>query len=321
MATAQVAPTIRIGLVAYRDRGDAYVTRTFDLTEDLDGMYTELMRFQAAGGGDGPEGVNQALHEAVTTMSWTDDPNAYKVVFLVGDAPAHMDYDNDVRYPQTVREASRLGIVINTILCGTNRAAKRNWQKIAGLGQGQYFQVHQNGGAVAVATPYDKRMAKLSRELDQTRLSYGSRKERAAVEKKRSRVDAVMSESSVASAARRAAFNVSASGKSNLLRDKDLVADVTAGKVDVEALAPAQLPAALKGKSTEEVQAEVTERAEKRAKLEKQIKQLSDQRQAYIRDEIATRGKGESLDDKIFSTIRSQAAGKGLTYEADATRY
>ncbi len=32
-------------------------------------------------------------------MSWSQDPNVYRVVFLVGDAPPHMDYQNDVKYP------------------------------------------------------------------------------------------------------------------------------------------------------------------------------------------------------------------------------
>ncbi len=54
MAQSQPAPEIRMGLVAYRDRGDAYVTRVVDLSEDLDSMYATLMDFQADGGGDGP---------------------------------------------------------------------------------------------------------------------------------------------------------------------------------------------------------------------------------------------------------------------------
>ena len=39
MAAAQPAPELRMGLVAYRDRGDAYVTKRFDLNDDLDSMY------------------------------------------------------------------------------------------------------------------------------------------------------------------------------------------------------------------------------------------------------------------------------------------
>src|SRR5688500_3479429 len=87
MAQAKPAPELRIGLVAFRDRGDEYVTRIVDLSPDLDSMYATLMDFRADGGGDTPESVNQALHEAVHRMSWTTQGDAYKVVFLVGDAP------------------------------------------------------------------------------------------------------------------------------------------------------------------------------------------------------------------------------------------
>ena len=54
MAQAQPSPEIRIGLVAYRDRGEAYVTRVVNLSSDLDTLYATLMDFRAEGGGDGP---------------------------------------------------------------------------------------------------------------------------------------------------------------------------------------------------------------------------------------------------------------------------
>ena len=47
IAGGKPAPQLKIGLVAYRDRKDAYVTKVFDLTEDLD-------RAEADVGDDGP---------------------------------------------------------------------------------------------------------------------------------------------------------------------------------------------------------------------------------------------------------------------------
>ena len=117
MASAQQAPEIRIGLVAYRDRSDAYVTKVVDLSSDLDSVYAALMDFEANGGGDTPESVNAALYDAVHNMSWSQEEQAYQVIFLVGDAPPHMDY-NEVRYPEIVASALEKGIVINTIQCG-----------------------------------------------------------------------------------------------------------------------------------------------------------------------------------------------------------
>jgi hypothetical protein len=61
MASAQPAPEIKIGLVAYRDRGDDYVTQVIDLSSDLGSMFATLMDFEANGGGDSPESVNKAL--------------------------------------------------------------------------------------------------------------------------------------------------------------------------------------------------------------------------------------------------------------------
>jgi len=54
LASADPAPAIRMGLVGYRDRGDAYVTTRTDLSGDLDAVYTQLMQYGADGGGDGP---------------------------------------------------------------------------------------------------------------------------------------------------------------------------------------------------------------------------------------------------------------------------
>jgi len=149
MASAQSAPTIKMGLVAYRDRGDDYITHSSDLTDDLDTSYGTLMGFQAAGGGDTPESVNRALYEAVTQLSWSQDDSTYRVIFLVGDAPPKMNYPDEMQYPEIVKLAKSKGIIINTIQCGHMRETTQSWQQIASLGQGDYFQVEQSGGAIS----------------------------------------------------------------------------------------------------------------------------------------------------------------------------
>ena len=54
VARANEKPDVKIGLVAFRDRGDAYVTQTTPLTNNLDAVYETLMALRADGGGDGP---------------------------------------------------------------------------------------------------------------------------------------------------------------------------------------------------------------------------------------------------------------------------
>ncbi|MEO1294071.1 MAG: vWA domain-containing protein, partial [Pseudomonadota bacterium] len=82
-------PEVRFGLIGYRDRGDAYVTKRFDLTDDVQKIYGELLAFRAEGGGDTPESVNQALSEAINDLAWSQEETVFRAAFLVGDAPPH----------------------------------------------------------------------------------------------------------------------------------------------------------------------------------------------------------------------------------------
>ncbi|MCU7917981.1 MAG: VWA domain-containing protein [Candidatus Thiodiazotropha sp. (ex Epidulcina cf. delphinae)] len=322
LAQAQPAPEIRMGLVAYRDRGDTYVTRLTDLSSDLDSVYAKLMEFRAEGGGDGPESVNQALADAVDRISWSSDPNAYKVIFLVGDAPPHMDYQDDVKYPQTLATAKARGIVVNTVLAGHSGVTREVWQQIAQTGGGHYAQVAQSGDAVAIATPYDERLAKLSAELDETRLYYGSAEEKAKREMKQTAAKKLHEEASVASRARRATFNATKSGAANLLGEGELVEDVTSGRVDLDSLAPEALPAPIQAMSPQEQKAVIAKSAERRAALNKTIKELAEQRALFLHDKVeAAGGAGASLDQKLYDAIRDQGSKKGMRYEAESPAY
>ncbi|MGE4244109.1 VWA domain-containing protein [Ramlibacter sp.] len=85
-------PDLCLGLVAYRDRGDAFLVRTHDFTDDVGGFLSgALIPLRAAGGGDYPEAMNEALHETVHELSWRGD-GATRMVVLLADAPPHLDY-------------------------------------------------------------------------------------------------------------------------------------------------------------------------------------------------------------------------------------
>ena len=322
MAQAQPAPEIRIGLVAYRDRGDSYITRVVALSSDLDSVYARLMEFQADGGGDGPESVNQALNDAVEKMAWSQASDTYRAVFLVGDAPPHMDYQDDVKYPVTLATAKQLGIVVNAIQCGNDDSALAPWQRIARLGDGRYFQVDQAGSAVAVATPFDEKMAELSAQLDETRLYYGDRETKLKKQRKLEATDKLHKDASVASQARRAAFNSSASGKHNLLGEGELVDDVSSGRVKLDEIDTDYLPAPMQAMAPEEQRAVIKKKASERKSLQKEVKALAEKRSVYIREKVAEGGGAAgSLDDKLYKAVREQAAKVGMSYGEDAPAY
>lgn len=321
MASAQQNPDIKMGLVAFRDRGDSYVTKVFDLSEDLDSMYAQLMDFKAQGGGDGPESVNQALDDAINRISWSQHNQVYKVAFLIGDAPPHMDYHDDVKFPVTLEIAKRKNIIVNTIQSGQLSDTRPVWQNIAQLGYGEYFQVENSGNAVAVSTPFDKKLSDLAASLEDTRIFYGDDKQREIQAKKDDASKKLRKELSEAALARRSAFNATASGEANLLGSSELVNAISSGRVDLDDIAEEELPASLKAMAPAEQKTHIKKQAERRENIKQEIKKLAESRQRYIVEKLAPEAMKESLDEKIYGAIKDQAKAKGLIYESDSAEY
>jgi hypothetical protein len=107
-------PDVRFATTVFRDRGDAFVTRTFDFTPDVKAFQDALRAVVADGGGDTPESVNAALHDAIHKPSWRGGQTV-SLAFLVGDAAPHLDYPDDADYAVEVFEAAKRGIKIEPI--------------------------------------------------------------------------------------------------------------------------------------------------------------------------------------------------------------
>lgn len=105
---------IRYGLVTYRDKTDAYVVKRYDFTNNLTYFQETLNGLQAGGGGDYPESLNEGLTQSINKVSWTDD-NAVRLVFIVADAPPHLDYTGDYQYVYSMSDAVKKGIKIYTL--------------------------------------------------------------------------------------------------------------------------------------------------------------------------------------------------------------
>jgi hypothetical protein len=289
---------LRIGLVAYRDIGDDYVTRDFALTGDLDAVFAELSGYQADGGGDTPEDVAAALDGTLHKMRWRD--GAKKLVFLVGDAPP-ADRGDAPPFDALAREAGDRQIVLNTIRCGASEDTARAWRQIAALGHGQFSTIEQDGGVHQIATPYDARLAELSARIDGTAVIVGDDVERAAYD---SHVAAAATAPEPAKADR-AAYYATGGGPAGSARSgKDLVGGVLAGKMSVDKVAPAALPPDLRGMDGPALQAEIARRAELRRSAEAELAKLARQRDEYLRSH-AKGGEG-GFDAKVKAAIDAQ---------------
>jgi hypothetical protein len=300
------APDLRIGLVAYRDRGDAYVTRVFDLSDDLDEVYGNLMQFEAAGGGDGPEHVSRALSDAVDGISWSAGDRTLRIVFLVGDAPPHTDYNDGFDYREICRTAVSRDIIVNTIQCGAMPETTEYWREIASLSEGEYAAVAQAGGMRTIPTPMDGELSRLGAELGKTVVVFGG----SDMEARKREADEMAAAMPATAVATRAAYK-SATGRMGAY---DLLGVLEAEEVVLEDIEEEKLPEEMRGMNAEEKREFLRAKKESRDRLNKQIAELSRQRDAYIRDKLAEEGKADSFDDRVLAMIRAQAKSRGIKY-------
>ena len=311
MISAQPTPELKLGLIGYRDRGDDYVVKSFSLTDDIDAVYGRLREFQAGGGGDAPESVNEALAEAIHKMPWSSDKKVLKIIFLVGDAPPHMDYPNGPKYPDLCREAAKKDLIINTIQCGEMAETKPIWQEIAKLSEGSYVGISQSGNVAVISTPMDKELSRLNERIGATLIPYGDSKLQAEVHAKY----AMAASAPVAAMADRLTYN-SKTGRAMQGRG-ELVDALNEKTIKLEEIDQKQLPAEFQKLDRADLQKRITKARDERADLQKQIVDLSKKREAYIQTQnkrLAAEGKRDAFDQKVTETLHAQAAKKGISY-------
>ena len=107
---------VQFGMVLYRDKKEAYVTKVIPLTSDLEKFKKELNKVDAAGGGDYPEDLQSALKDSLKEIEWRK--NAIRLSFIITDAPPHLDYKQDYTYVSAMKEARERGIKLFTIGTG-----------------------------------------------------------------------------------------------------------------------------------------------------------------------------------------------------------
>ena len=319
MISAKPTPEIRIGLVGYRDKTDAYVTKVYPLSNDIDDIYGKLMAFKAQGGGDTPESVNQALNEGVTKMKWSKSRDVLKVIFLVGDAPPHMDYKQDVKYTDSCKLAMKKDIIVNTIQCGSMASTTPIWQEIARKAEGKFARILQSGGVIAIATPFDKEIAVWNAKLGKTVCVYGdARMQRFAASK-----NALALSAPAAASADRLEYLSKAKVKDAKAAEvisgggdlTDLLANDKLKLADIE---EKKLPENVRKMNKKDREAYLTKQVEERKKLQTELNALLKKRSTFIitkKAELKKAGKGDGFDEKVGGFIREQAAKKGFRYE------
>ncbi len=116
LASLPSSPSVRFGMVLYKDRRDSYVTKVVPLTENLADFQASLNKVRASGGGDGPEDLQSALDDTLRKIVWNE--KGIRLGFIITDAPPHLDYGQKYTYMDAARDAKKKGIKLFSVGTG-----------------------------------------------------------------------------------------------------------------------------------------------------------------------------------------------------------
>jgi hypothetical protein len=309
LGKAKPQPLVRVGLISYGNDGYdsrvGWVRKDAELTTNLDDVYAKLFALHTNGG---TEYVARAVHDATTKMQWDQSQDTLKIIFVAGNEPANQDPLIPVE--KAVNDAREKGIFVNAIYCGSDSAGEAiGWRDVAGRGAGQYAAIDQNH-VVAVATPMDAELQRLSGELNKTYVGYGAMGAGKAANQ------AAQDKNAAASGAPVAAARAAAKATTVYRNDEwDIVDAARHHKKDVKAMPAAELPPPMVTMTPAQREHFVEEKSAEREKLQKQIAELAQKRDAYIAKERRKRAAGPaSFDDAVTSTIKTEAQKAGMAF-------
>jgi hypothetical protein len=313
LGKAKPAPMLRVGLYSYGhlnyDANKGWVRKEVDLTTDLDTVYQKLNGLTIYGG---TEFVARVCRDAVVEQKWSEQKKSLKMIFVCGNEPA--DQDKEVSLKDVAQIALKKDIIINTIYCKWNRgtaAEAAGWQEFAKIADGRYAQIDMNKGTVAVATPHDKPLAELSNKLNSTYVAYGRRDVREQKAQNQTAQDSNASKLPGAAATRA----IAKGGAHYRNSDWDLVDRLKDDpKFDITKVPEAELCDELKKMKPDERVAFVKKKQSERESIQKEILELSKQRDDYVRTENKKNAKtGDKVfDEAVRGTLREQANKKGI---------
>ncbi len=83
----EMVPASRVAVVAYRDKGEEYVTKWADFSFNTSKVQSFVSGLRADGGGDYEEEVKQGIEAAVNELKWRK--TAKRFIILIGGTPPH----------------------------------------------------------------------------------------------------------------------------------------------------------------------------------------------------------------------------------------
>eukprot|EP01136_Pigoraptor_vietnamica_P000828 Opistho-1_new@26620 len=170
-------PEIEIALYEYGNDNLAaegnFIRQVTPLTTDLDLISEKLFTLKTNGGN---EFCGAVIQEATNQLKWDDGNNNMKLVYIAGNEGFNQ---GGVDYKQSINNALKSNIFVNTIFCGNQTTGiQLLWKDGADNGKGKYFNIDSNRAVQYIATPYDDQISKCNDKINTTYIGYGNKGEK-----------------------------------------------------------------------------------------------------------------------------------------------
>jgi hypothetical protein len=282
-----------------------HMRQVVPLSRDLDHIYEELFRLTTNGG---DEYCGMVIERAVEELPWSNDEDDLKLIFIAGNEPFTQ---GEVDYKTACTFAVKRGIVVNTVHCGNrNDGINGFWHDGAIRGSGTYMNIDHNQEIADIAAPQDEEIAALNEILNTTYIPYGNAgeacKERQAVQD----TNALSMNKGIL--IQRAAAK-STSNYSN--GSWDLVDAVKNKSVSLKDVKESDLPEHMRKMSADEKEQYIKDKLEERTQIQKNIRRLYEEREAYAREQMSIRSLDNSLEQAMMTALEEQAENKGYVFK------
>jgi len=308
MATLQPQPELRVALLTFGNpqygSETGYVSIQTELTTDLDLVSQKLFGLTTNGG---DEYVARVIKRSLDDLKWSADPQALKMIFVCGNEAATQDPQLDAM--QMASAAIGKGVLVNAIYCNNQQGQVADgWRQVARMADGKFAAIEQNK-MVVIETPFDQQLSDLSAQLNKTYLTYGQ-------EGARWGANQVLQDNNAESLnpAAVATRCLTKGGRLYFNPKFDLCDAITDAKFDLKSVKKEDLPKELREMDPAQLRAHVEKLAKQRVKLQKQVAEIGQKRDAYIQEKRKQQAeKGETLfEQAILESVRAQARSRGF---------
>jgi uncharacterized coiled-coil protein SlyX len=269
-----------------------------DFTPELDNVSEKLFEIYTNGG---QEYSGWVIQSAVKQLSWDNDRDDFRVIFIAGNEPFDQ---GQVPWRKAIEMAKRDGIIVNTIYCGSAENTERSlWARGAKVALGANFNIDQDRPVIVQTSPFDEEIRLLNDRLNTTYIPYRMEGTRG--------MERQLQQDANAGAA---IVTRGESKSSAYYRNEswDLLDAVTGEAVSLSELSDDELPPALQGLTLEEKEEYVATTQAEREAIQQQIRDLTEKREAYIRTLPPDDGMTNTLDYAMIQALREQLARKGF---------